>query len=129
MKVASTKAFPALILATLFAQAAIAEEFRVVGPDAAQACQSGTKSESMTLDAPKEVKLARADGDTIAAAVCVEEGSDAAVHVTWRAAGYSRTSGTVSHGCSEVVGASKVLLRPVEVNFHGTATYSTCITE
>jgi len=129
MNVASIKAFPALILALVYGQAALAEEFRIVGPDAAQACQSGTKSEEMTLDAPKEIKLARADGDTIVAAVCVVPGSDAAVQVTWRANGYWGNSGTVSHDCTEVVGASKVKLRPVETNFHGTATYYTCVKE
>ena len=129
MNVASTTVFPALILALVYGQAALAEEFRIVSPDAAQACQSGAKSEEMTLDAPKEIQLARAKSDTIAAAVCLAPGSDAAVQVTWRANGYWRNSGTVSHDCTEILGASKVKLRPVETNFHGTATYYTCVKE
>ncbi len=131
MKIADTKGLSIILaaLALLGSQAAQAEQYHVVNPDSAQACQSGTKSDETTLDVPKEIKLARAKGDTVDAAVCVSDNSKAAIQVTWKANGYWRSSGNITHDCAEVLGASKVMVRPVEANFHGTATYYTCVKE
>lgn len=131
MKTATIKGLPLMFaaIAILASQAAQAEQFQAVGPDTAQACQSGTKSDEMTLDVPKEIKFARADRDTLNAAVCVSDNSKAAIQATWKANGYWRNSGNITHGCAEVLGASKVMVRPVETNFHGTATYYTCVKE
>ena len=54
---AAAVAATALIWQCQFAQA---EEYRV-GPDAATACKSGEKSETMTLEGPREVSVARAN--------------------------------------------------------------------
>jgi len=109
-------------------QIAQAEEYRV-GPDAATACKSGEKSETMTLDGPREASVARADGDNLNVAVCVDPGSKSAVHVRYRANSYWYSSGNVSDGCVEILGASKVKVRAVDTNFHQTATYYTCVAE
>jgi len=131
MKTAIIKGLPLILaaVATLGSQTLHAEQFHVVSPDTAQACQSGTKSDETTIDVPKEIKFARADRDTLDAAVCVSDTSRAAIQVTWKANGYRRNSGNITHGCAEVLGASKVMVRPVETNFHGTATYYTCVKE
>src|SRR5262245_14233553 len=107
-------------------QIAQAEEYRV-GPDAATACKSGEKSETMTLDGPREASVARSDGDKLNVAVCVDPGSKSAVHVRYRANSYWYSSGNVSDGCVEILGASKVKVRAVDTNFHQVATYFSCV--
>lgn len=109
-------------------QFALAEDYRV-GPDAATACKSGEKSETMTLDGPRESSVARADGDTLNVAVCVDPGSKSAVHVRYRANSYWYSSGNVSEGCVEILGASKVKVRAVDTNFHQVATYYSCVAQ
>jgi len=109
-------------------QIAQAEEYRVAA-DAATACKSGEKSETMTLDGPREVSVARADGDKLNVAVCVDPGSKSAVHVRYRANSYWYSSGNISDGCVEILGASRVKVRAVDTNFHQTATYYSCVQE
>ena len=115
----------AIIWQSQFAQA---EEYRV-GPDAATACKSGEKSETMTLDGPRETSVARADRDKLNVAVCVDPNSKSAVHVRYRANSRWSSSGNVSEGCVEILGASKVKVRAVDTNFHQTATYYSCVQE
>jgi hypothetical protein len=110
-------------------QLAQAEEYRIVGPDAASACQSGEKSETMTLDGPRDASVARADGDKLNVAVCVDPSSKGAVNVRYRANSYWYSSGNVSEGCVEILGASRVKVRAVDTNFHQTATYYSCVQE
>jgi hypothetical protein len=128
MKIANTTMVPALTvaLAMLASQPVDAEEYRLVAADSATSCQSGTRTDG-SLDGPDEVKIARADRDTVNAAVCVAEGSKSGVHVRWKANGYWKSSGTVSDGCAEILGASKIAVRPVNTNFHESATYYSCI--
>jgi hypothetical protein len=109
-------------------QIAQAEEYRVAA-DAATACKSGEKSETMTLDGPREASVARADGDKLNVAVCVDPGSKSAVHVRYRANSYWYSSGNISDGCVEILGASRVKVRAVDTNFHQTATYYSCVQE
>ena len=109
-------------------QFAQAEEYRI-GPDAATACKSGEKSETMTLEGPREASVARADGDKLNVAVCVDPGSKSAVHVRYRANSYWYSSGNVSEGCVEILGVSKVKVRAVDTNFRQTANYYSCIQE
>lgn len=109
-------------------QVAQAEEYRVAA-DAATVCQSGEKSDTTTLDGPREASVARADGDNLNVAVCVDPGSKGAVHVRYRANGYWYSSGNVSEGCVEILGASKVKVRAVDTNFHQTAMYYSCVQE
>jgi hypothetical protein len=109
-------------------QVAQAEEYRVAA-DAATACKSGEKSETMTLDGPREASVARADGDKLNVAVCVDPGSKSAVHVRYRANSYWYSSGNISDGCVEILGASRVKVRAVDTNFHQTATYYSCVQE
>lgn len=110
-------------------QIAQAEEYRIVGPDAASACQSGEKSDTMTLEGPRDVFVARADGDKLNVAVCVDPSSKSAVNVRYRANSRWSSSGNVSEGCVEILGASKVKVRAVNTNFHQTATYYSCVQE
>lgn len=126
VKTLSAVAAAAVIWQCQFAQA---EEYRIVGADAARACQSGEKSETMTLQGPRDVSVARADGDKLNVAVCVDPGSKGAVNVRYRANSYWYSSGNVSEGCVEILGASKVKVRAVDTNFHQTATYYSCIQE
>lgn len=121
----SAVAAAAIIWQSQFAQA---EEYRV-GPDAATACKSGEKLETMTLDGPRESSIARADGDKLNVAVCVDPGSKSAVHVRYRANSYWYSSGNVSEGCVEILGTSKVKVRAVDTNFHQIATYYSCVQE
>ena len=107
-------------------QFATAEEYRVVAADAT-VCKSGEKSESMTLEGPRETSVARADGDKLNVAVCVADGSKSAVHVRYRANSYWYSSGNVSEGCVEILGASNVKVRAVDTNFHQTADYYSCV--
>jgi hypothetical protein len=111
------------------AQIAQAEEYRIVGADAATACQSGEKSETMTLDGPRDASVARADGDKLNVAVCVDPASKGAVNVRYRANSYWYSSGNISEGCVEILGASRVQVRAVDTNFHQTATYYACVRE
>jgi hypothetical protein len=122
---AAAVAATALIWQCQFAQA---EEYRV-GPDAATACKSGEKSETTTLDGPREASVARANGDKLNVAVCVDPSSKSAVHVRYRANSYWYSSGNVSEGCVEILGASRVKVRAVDTNFHQTATYYSCVQE
>ena len=115
----------ALICQSQFAQA---EEYRVA-PDAATACKSGEKSDAMTVDGPREASVARADGDKLNVAVCVDPSSKSAVHVRYRANSRWSSSGNVSEGCVEILGVSKVKVRAVDTNFHQTAAYYACVQE
>ena len=121
----SAVAAAAMILQSPFAQA---EDYRV-GPDAATACQSGEKSDTTTIDGPREASVARSDGDKLNVAVCVDPSSKSAVHVRYRANSYWYSSGNVSDGCVEILGTSRVKVRAVDTNFHQTATYSSCVQE
>lgn len=129
MTIARNLKFPIILatVAALGAPAAIAEQFRLVEAGAAQSCQSGEKSDEMTLDAPRDIHVARADGDKANVAVCVADGSKSAVNVRWRANGYWYSSGNITHDCAEILGASKVKVRSIGSNFHDTATYYTCV--
>ena len=131
MKIAKTRALPgiAVALAVLGGQAALAEEYRLVTESAAQACQSGTKSDWTTHEGDRDITVDRADGDKLNVAVCVGDESQGIVNVRWKANGYWKSSGNVSEGCAEIIGASKVKVRPVNSNFHDTATYYTCVKE
>ena len=110
-------------------QLAQAEEYRIVGPDAASACQSGERSETMTLEGPRDASVARADGDKLNVAVCVDPSSKSAVNVRYRANSYWYSSGNVSEGCVEILGASRVKVRAVDTNFHQAAAYYSCVQE
>jgi hypothetical protein len=127
---AHVRTLPAIAAAALIWQSQIAqaEEYRV-GPDAATACKSGEQSETTTLEGPREASVARADGDKLNVAVCVDPSSKSAVHVRYRANSYWYSSGNVSEGCVEILGASKVKVRAVDTNFHQIATYFSCVQE
>ena len=113
----------------LLPQIARAEEYRIVAADAATACQAGTKSDIMTLEGPRDASVAHADGDKLNVAVCLDPNSKGAVNVRYRANSYWYSSGNVSEGCVEVLGASRVKVRAVDTNFHQTATYYSCVQE
>ena len=121
----SAVAAAAMILQSPFA---LAEDYRV-GPDAATACQSGEKSDTATIDGPREASVARSDGDKLNVAVCVDPSSKSAVHVRYRANSYWYSSGNVSDGCVEILGTSRVKVRAVDTNFHQTAMYYSCVQE
>lgn len=121
----SAVAAAAMILQSPFA---LAEDYRV-GPDAATACQSGEKSDTTTIDGPREASVARSDGDKLNVAVCVDPSSKSAVHVRYRANSYWYSSGNVSDGCVEILGTSRVKVRAVDTNFHQTAMYYSCVQE
>ena len=127
---ARMKSLSAIVAAAVLWQAHIAqaEEYRVA-PDAATACKSGEKSDTMTVDGPREASVARANGDTLNVAVCVDPSSKSAVHVRYRANSRWSSSGNVSEGCVEILGVSKVKVRAVDTNFHQTAAYYTCVAE
>jgi hypothetical protein len=131
MKMTSTTMVPAvaLALAMLGSSAAPAEEYRVFPGETAATCQSGAKSDMTTIDGEDEVKIARAKQDTVNAAICVSEDSMSGVNIRWKANGYWKSSGTISNGCAEILGASRIMVRPVSTNFHETATYYTCVQE
>ena len=107
--------------------AAYAAEFHLVSPDAAQSCTSGTKSDPVTTEWPKDFQLAQAEGDAVTAAVCVSAADKSAVQLSWEASGVWLNGGTLTHDCAEVTGASKVTVRPITSNFHNAATYYTCV--
>jgi hypothetical protein len=127
---ARATALSAMVAAALICQSQIAqaEEYRVA-PDAATTCNSGEKSETMTVDGPREASVARADGDKLNVAVCVDPSSKSAVNVNYRANSRWSSSGNVSEGCVEILGVSKVKVRAVDTNFHQTAAYYTCVQE
>lgn len=131
MKTANPRALSGIVvaLAMLGSEAALAEEYRLVGESSAQACQSGEKSDWMTHEGDRDVRVARAHGDKLNVAVCVGEDSKSAMNVRWKANGYWKSSGNISEGCAEILGASRVLVRPVNTNFHETVTYYTCVQE
>ena len=83
----------------------------------------------MTLDGPRDASVAQADGDKLNVAVCVDPSSKGAVNVRYRANSYWYSSGNVSEGCVEILGASRVKVRAVDTNFHQTAAYYSCIQE
>ncbi|MEZ5833595.1 MAG: hypothetical protein R3D05_20675 [Dongiaceae bacterium] len=117
-------ALAAIVAGGPFAQA---EQYRVVSADKVSACD--TSSQSGFVEGPRDVTLARADGDKLDAAVCVGEGSNSVVNVTWKANGYWKTSGNLSGGCAEILGASKIKVRAVSSNFHQAASYTACAKE
>jgi hypothetical protein len=105
-----------------------AEEYRDLPSDNTTVCQSGTKSESMVLEGEDDVSVARADGDKLNTAICV--GDDSVANIRWKANGYWKTSGNITDGCAEILGASKVKVRAVDTGFyHQVATYYTCVQE
>jgi hypothetical protein len=131
MTIVGMKTLAAAVAATAAiwqCQLAQAEDYRV-GPDAATTCQSGEKSDTTTLDGPREASVARADGDKLNVAVCVDPSSKSAVHVRYRANSYWYSSGNVSEGCVEILGTSRVMVRAVDTNFHQTAAYYSCVQE
>ncbi|WP_119304511.1 hypothetical protein [Dongia deserti] len=119
----------ALALAMLGSSAAQAEQYRLLPSETGTICQSATKSDVTTIQGGNDVKIARAKRDTVNAAICVSEGSVSGVNVRWKANGYWKSSGTIGEGCAEILGASKIKVRPVNTNFHEAATYYTCIQE
>jgi hypothetical protein len=131
MKIISTIMVPALVLAlaALGGPAALAEQYRVFDGETPAVCQSGTRSDALTIEGEDDVKIARAKQDTLNAAVCVPEDGAGAVHVRWKAGGYWKSSGTIGHGCAEILGASKIKVRSVNTNFQDAATYYTCVQE
>lgn len=106
-------------------QLAQAEEFRLVPIDTASVCQSGTKTESITLEGPGDTSIAQAEGDKLNVAVCT--GAESVVNVQWNAGGSWKSSGNVNSGCAEILGASDVKIRPVASGDHLTATYYSCV--
>jgi hypothetical protein len=119
----------ALILVALGGPAVLAEQYRVFDGETPAVCQSGTQSDPVTIEGDRDVKIARGAGDAVNAAVCVPEGSGGAIHVRWQTAGYWKSSGNIGHGCAEILGASKIKVRPVNTNFQQVATYYTCVQE
>ncbi|HEV8388728.1 MAG TPA: hypothetical protein VGQ35_02740, partial [Dongiaceae bacterium] len=102
---------------------------RIVADDAASVCPAGAKADWTPLEGPRDVSIAHADGDTLNVAVCVAENSKSAVNVRWKANGYWKSSGNITDGCAEILGASKVKVRAVYTNFHQSATYNSCVQE
>jgi len=127
----NARMLPAIVAAAVLWQAQIAqaEEYRIVVADAATACKSGEKSDTMTLEGSRDASVARADGDKLNVAVCVDPSSKSAVNVRYRANSYWYSSGNVSEGCVEILGASKVSVRAVDTNFHQIAAYYSCVQE
>jgi len=109
------------------ARMAAAEEYRVVPSEKVTVCQAGTEADWVPLDGPRDVSVARADGDILNVAVCAAD--DGAVNVRWRANGYWKASGNITDGCAEILGASKVKVRAVTTNFHQSASYHACVQE
>ena len=130
MIVRYARSLSALVAAASISAAAVAqaEEYRLL-PSEPGTCQQGEKSDWMVLEGPHDVSVARAHGDTVNTAICVDDDKKQAVNIRWKANGYWKTSGTVSHGCAEILGASKVKVRAVNTNFHETATYYSCVKE
>ncbi len=132
MKIISTTMVPALALAlaltALGSPPALAEQYRVFDGGAPDVCQSGTRSDPVTIEGEDDVNVAREGEDSVNAVVCVPEGGGA-VHVRWKASGYWKSSGTIGDGCAEILGASEIKVRPVNTGFQPTATYYTCLQE
>jgi hypothetical protein len=131
MKITNMTMVPALALALalLASPAALAAEYRVFPDETGTVCQSGNKSDAVTIEGEDDVKIAHAEQDGVNAAVCVAEGSAGAVNVRWKANGYWNTTGNIGHGCAEILGASQIKIRPVNTDFHEVATYYTCVQE
>lgn len=126
MKTANMKHLLAVVaMAMGGSQLAQAEEFRLVPVDTASVCQSGTKTESMTLEGSGDTSIAQAEGDKLNVAVCT--GAESVVNVQWNAGGSWKSSGNVNSGCAEILGASDVKVRPVASGDHLTATYYSCV--
>ena len=125
----NARALAAILAAAVICQSQIAqaEEYRIVAADAATACQSGEKSETMTLEGSRDASVARTDGDKLNVAVCVDPSSKSALNVRYRANSYWYSSGNVSEGCVEILAASRVKVRAVDTNFHQTAAYYSCV--
>ena len=125
----NVRALASIVAAAVIWQSQIAqaEEYRIVAADAATACQSGEKSETMTLEGSRDASVARTDGDKLNVAVCVDPSSKSALNVRYRANSYWYSSGNVSEGCVEILGASRVKVRAVDTNFHQTAAYYSCV--
>jgi hypothetical protein len=129
MKIASSMTLLTAVAAAAMGVglAAQAEEYRVVPADHVTVCQVPAEADWVQLEGPRDVQVARADGDTLNAAVCA--GDDGAVNVRWRANGYWKTTGNIAGGCAEILGASKIKVRAVDTNFHQTAAYQACVQE
>jgi hypothetical protein len=127
----NVRALASIVAAAVIWQSQIAqaEEYRIVAADAATACQSGEKSETMTLEGSRDASVARTDGDKLNVAVCVDPSSKSALNVRYRANSYWYSSGNVSEGCVEILGASRVKVRAVDTNFHQSAAYYSCVQE
>jgi hypothetical protein len=125
MKTANMKQLLAVAMAMCGSQLAQADEFRLVPADTASVCQSGTKTEPITLEGPGDTSIAQAEGDKLNVAVCT--GAESVVNVQWNAGGSWKSSGNVNSGCAEVLGASDVKVRPVASGDHLTATYYSCV--
>lgn len=114
-----------VVVAMCSGQLAQAEEFRLVPVDTASVCQSGTKTESITLEGPGDTSIAQAEGDKLNVAVCT--GAESVVIVQWNAGGSWKSSGNVNSGCAEILGASDVKIRPVAHGDYLTASYYSCV--
>jgi hypothetical protein len=140
MKFTSTHVVAVFALAMLASPVAFAAgQFRVVPDETGTICQSGTKSDAMTIEGPDEVMVTDEKQGGVNAAICVSPDSVSAVHVSWdressgtvgdgeSSGTVGESSGTVGHGCAEILGASNIRVRAVNTNFHESATYYTCI--
>jgi hypothetical protein len=136
MKITRTHAVAVFALAMFASPVAFAAgQFRVVPDETGTICQSGTKSDAMTIEGPDEVKVTDEKQGAVNATICVSPDSVSAVHLNWHqeVSGESTgdsgglSSGTVGHGCAEILGVSNIRVRAVNTNFHESATYYTCI--
>jgi hypothetical protein len=125
--------------------AAKAEQYRVVPSDSGTICESGTKSEAVVIEGRDVVTIghptvdasaqaegdtsAQAGGDTLNTAVCVGEGSQGNLHVQWRAGNAWKSTGNISTGCAEILGASELKVRAVEPYLDQAVSYYTCSKE
>ena len=156
MKFTSRHMVAVYALAMLASPVAFAAgQFRVVPDETGTICQSGTKSDAMTIEGPDEVVVTDEKQGDVNAAICVSPDSVSAVHINWdrestgestgesagESAGEStgesaeertgdsggESSGTIGHGCAEILGASNIRVRAVNTNFHESATFYTCV--
>jgi hypothetical protein len=125
--------------------AAKAEQYRVVPSDSGTICESGTRSEPVVIEGRDVVTIAQpiadtsaqaegdasapAGGDTLNTAVCVGEGSQGNLHVQWRAGNAWKSTGNISTGCAEILGASELKVRAVEPYLDQAVSYYTCSKE
>jgi hypothetical protein len=124
MKNRNSLALALLTIGALATMPAAAEDYRVTG-NADTLC-TGTKSDIMTLDGPRDVWLTQKHDEQSDVTICVPDDSPGNAFVQWEAAGYWKASGIMRNGCAEIQGARSVKIRAVETNFHDTATYYTC---